>query len=220
MPGRVFRGIVRRTGPDLALQEILYGFIMALIFVSAARIGILQYEGKWDLVVLIAGMNLTWGAIDAIVFYMVDVFNQRKFVRLMENTDMTSEERLELMIDEFSGTPLDILDPEGERAVCEQILRMKLEDLSERQKDRRAMRDSALGCFAITALTIIPVVLPILLVPDITMGLTASSILSAVVLFFVGFRMESQIGVNRWISGLVLTSIAWAITIVATYTGG
>ena len=69
-----FRGIVRKTGPGLAIQEVLYGFIMALIYVTAARIGILRYTDTLNLVILIIGMNFTWGFIDAVVFYMVDVF--------------------------------------------------------------------------------------------------------------------------------------------------
>ena len=215
-----FRGIVRKTGPGLAIQEVLYGFIMALIYVTAARIGILRYTDTLNLVILIIGMNFTWGLIDAVVFYMVDVFDQRKFVRIMSACDLPHERKVEMMLDEFSGTPLDILDPEDERRICEEILSKTMESESERLSDRRAMRDSAVACFIITILTTIPIVVPLLLIEDTEIALTVASGLSSICLFFIGFRMERYLGVNRWAAGLFLTAIGWAITITATFTGG
>lgn len=221
MPVRIFKGIVRNTGPALALQEVLYGFIMALIFVSAARMGILHYESRMELVLMIVGMNFTWGAIDATVFYLIDVFNQRKFVRLMDNTDAIGRERAaEMLMEEFSGTPLDILDPDDERAVCMSILDKRMESRDDMAADRRDMRNSAIGCFLITVLTTIPIVLPIVLVDEIKTGLAFASVLSAIILFFVGYRMERYTGVNRWVMGIFLTGVSWAITIIATFTGG
>ncbi|MGN0137698.1 MAG: hypothetical protein ACI381_03715 [Candidatus Methanomethylophilaceae archaeon] len=215
-----FRGIVRKTGPGLAIQEVLYGFIMALIYVTAARIGILRYTDTLNLVILIIGMNFTWGLIDAVVFYMVDVFDQRKFVRIMSACDLPHERKVEMMLDEFSGTPLDILDPEDERRICEEILSKTMESESERLSDRMAMRDSAVACFIITILTTIPIVVPLLLIEDTEIALAVASGLSSICLFFIGFRMERYLGVNRWAAGLFLTAIGWAITITATFTGG
>ncbi|MGN0098295.1 MAG: hypothetical protein ACI38Y_03085 [Candidatus Methanomethylophilaceae archaeon] len=215
-----FRGIVRKTGPGLAIQEVLYGFIMALIYVTAARIGILRYTDTLNLVILIIGMNFTWGLIDAVVFYMVDVFNQRKFVRIMSACDLPYDRKVEMMLDEFSGTPLDILDPEDERRICEDILSKTVESESERLSDRRAMRDSAIACFLITILTTVPIVVPLLLIGDIDIALTVASCLSSICLFFIGFRMERYLGVNRWNAGLFLTAVGWTITIAATFTGG
>lgn len=215
-----FRGIVRKTGPGLAIQEVLYGFIMALIYVTAARISILRYTDTLNLVILIIGMNFTWGLIDAVVFYMVDIFNQRKFVRIMSACDLPHDRKVEMMLDEFSGTPLDILDPEDERRICEDILSKTVESESERLSDRRAMRDSAIACFLITILTTVPIVVPLLLIGDIGTALTVASCLSSICLFFIGFRMERYLGVNRWIAGLFLTAVGWMITIAATFTGG
>ena len=220
MEHRPFRGIVRKTGPGLAIQEVLYGFIMALIYVTAARVGVLSYTDTTNLVILIIGMNLTWGLIDAVVFYIVDVFDQRKFIRIMSACNLPHEKKVEMMLDEFSGTPLDILDPEDERRICEGILSKRLESESERLSDRRAMRDSALACFLITILTTIPIIVPLMVIDDIDIALMVASSLSSVCLFFIGFRMERYLGVNRWVAGLFLALIGWAITIAATFTGG
>ena len=220
MRGNVVSNLVGKTGVGLALQEVLYGFIMALIFVTAARIGILKYDDATDLIILIVGMNLTWGAIDAVVFYFIDTMNQRKYVRLLESEDIDRKERLDALLSEFGGTPMDVLDPECEKIMCERMLDMKVENESEKAKDRRDMRHSAIACFLITASTIVPVIVPLLLIGDVMDALLVSSCLSAVVLFFVGYMTGGDLGLNKMKFGLILTAISWAITIVATITGG
>ncbi|MBQ8179190.1 MAG: hypothetical protein IJ026_01930 [Candidatus Methanomethylophilaceae archaeon] len=217
----LFHGIIRTTGHGLTVMEVLYGFIMALIFVTAARMGILPYGDATDLVVLIVGMNLTWGAIDAVAFYLVDIFNQRRYLRLLDNTDgLDRDTRISMLMDEFGGTPLDVLDPGDERRVCSMILDMRTESRAEVVSDRRSMRDSALGCFLIVAMMTVPVVLPLLLIPDVDVALFTASAFSVTVLFFIGYHLHDYIGCSRWLSGLILTAIGWGITLVATLTGG
>ncbi len=217
-----FRGIVRKTGPSLAVQEVLYGFIMALIFVTAARIGIFDFGyDRERLVALIVGMNLTWGAIDAIVFYMLGVFEQKRFIRVMSNTDGLDDElRVRILLDSFSGTPLDILDPKSEEEACRRILKLDLENPEEQALDRKDLMHSCIGCFIITALTIIPVVLPIIVIGNLDLALTVASMVSSVILMAVGYALGPMVGVERWKLALILTAISWTITVAATFTGG
>lgn len=79
---------------------------------------------------------------------------------------------------------------------------------------------SSLGCFIITLLTIVPVAVPILLIPDTMLALGVASALSSVILFFVGYSMKNHFATNGWAMGLFLTGISWAITIISTFTGG
>ena len=72
--------VVNNTGPGLALQEMMYGFIMALLFITATRFGVIDCNSAIDLIVLMAGMDFTWGAIDCILFYFVDVLDQRRML--------------------------------------------------------------------------------------------------------------------------------------------
>ena len=65
--------LIMMTGPGTALQELLYGFIMALIFVNAVLLGVVSFDSKWQFILVVLGMNATWGAIDGIVFYYLDM---------------------------------------------------------------------------------------------------------------------------------------------------
>lgn len=222
MPMKAVRGLVTITGPALALQELMYGFIMELIFVTAARIGILDYGSAFHLVLMIIGMNATWGAIDAVIFYLIGSFSERHHAKVIDAARGSGdrEEAVEYLLNAFGGTPLDALLPEDERMICERILDCRTEDAEGMSKDRRSMALSSLGCFIITLITVIPVALPILLIHDTVLALGIASALSSVILFFVGYSMKNHYATNGWAMGLFLTGVSWTITIISTFTGG
>ncbi len=223
MSKRARHGIIAMTGPGLALQELMYGFIMELIFVTAARIGMLDYGSTLDLVILITGMNVTWGAIDAVVFYLIDSFSARQHRHMIDHGKRgpaEREEAVEYLLEEFGGTPLDSLDPEEERRVCESIVDKRVESEAEVRDDRRSMAISSLGCFIITFLTIVPVIVPLLLIEPVETALGVASALSSTIMFFVGYKMKDYFSVNGWVMGLFLTGVSWTLTIIATFTGG
>ncbi len=52
------------------------------------------------------------------------------------------------------------------------------------------------------------------------LALAVASGLSSVILFFVGYCMKYHYATNGWATGLFLAGVSWAITIIATFTGG
>ncbi len=222
MPLKAVRRLVETTGPALAIQELMYGFIMELIFVTAARIGLLDYGSASDLIIMIIGMNATWGAIDAVIFFLIDSYSEKNHAKVIYSAreGRDREEAVEYLLNAFGGTPLDALLPEDERMICEKILDCRTESTEGMSKDRRSMALSSLGCFIITLLTVIPVALPIYLIQDTALALGIASALSSVILFFVGYSMKYHYATNGWATGLFLAGVSWALTIIATFTGG
>ena len=88
---RPVRAMVKSAGPGLIVQEAMYGFIMALIFVTATRIGVFGDISATRLLAMIFGMNITWGAIDMIVFYLIDegehFVTSKEFAEAIQNSD-------------------------------------------------------------------------------------------------------------------------------------
>lgn len=214
------RILVRHAGATLALQELLYGFIMALIFVSAARIGVLEVDSKEHLMMLIIGMNLTWGAIDAIVFYIIGILDQKRHTRILGDTQSDYDARRDELMSELDGTAVSVLSKEDTERVCDMILAMQPQDRDEMLSERRDLAKSCFACFLITAVVVIPIVIPIALIKDFNTGLLVASCLSSVMMFFGGYYTGRAIGTRPLTSGLLLTGIAWTITIIATFTGG
>lgn len=216
------RRLMVMTGASTALQEILYGFIMSLIFVYATLFGILAYDDPINFIWVVVGMNVTWGTIDAVIFYYLEVCDQRRYVRLMsgKGINMTREQRVETLMNELSASPLDVLKSDEQREFCEKMLDREIESDEELKADRRSMAMSSVGTFLFTVMTLIPIIVPVLVIPDFFLALNIATHLSSTILFFVGFFMGPYLGVNRFVSGAVLFLLAWSIALIATFTGG
>lgn len=221
MVGCTFRRLISATGTSLALQECLYSFIMAFIFITAAKLGLMTFESKTDYALVTAGMVLTWGVIDALMLYWLNVYDQRESIGLMRKVrNMPEEQAVDALVDAFSGTPLDVIDEEDERKICREMLGKRIEDMEQIRADRERMMLSSVGCVVICALTLIPLVIPILFFEDLNTGLDAASFISSTLLFFVGFYLGRNIGVNGWVLGISLAGVTWAVSLISTFTGG
>lgn len=214
-----FRKLVSHTGLTLALQELLYGFIMALIFISAARLGILDFNGARGLIILILGMNFTWGAIDAVLFYIVGYLDQRRHMMIL-SSDLPREERARMLMEELNGTAVDMLDEDDARRICDSMLDMRMQGPDDVREDRASMVKSSIACFIITVLTAIPVVVPLALIDDLEMAMLAGSCLASIMMMLAGYYTGKVMCSRPLRFSLLITAIAWAITIIATYTGG
>jgi ABC-type multidrug transport system fused ATPase/permease subunit len=210
------------TGTGLMLQELLYGFIMALLFITAARFGLIDLGVK-ELIILIIGMNFTWGLIDMLVFFTIDTFDQKKYIRIIEAKKKCTmdEDTIRILIkDELSGTMADIIDAESEKKVIDQIMNSDLEPLDQILSERKNMFYSAFACFLLTMFTVIPVIIPLLFISDFRTALFYSAGFASIMLFFVGYYVAPYFGQNRWIVGLGILAFAGLITLLATFTGG
>lgn len=220
MAGHI-HNLVSMTGPATAIQEILYGFIMALIFVNAASFGFLTFSGPVEFVLVILGMNATWGIIDAIIFYYMAEFDQRGYKKIISgDTELSRDKRREMLVGEFSGTPLDVLPDDEKERICEGLLDRKLESDEEFRESKKEYLMSSIGCVIFSLLTVIPFAVTILLIEDFQQALLASKILASAILFFVGYELGPRIGVNRYVTGVFLMGMSLIIAIISTFTGG
>ena len=220
MAGHI-HNLVSMTGPATAIQEILYGFIMALIFVNAASFGILSFSGPVEFVLVIFGMNATWGVIDAIILYYMAEFNQRGYKRVISGANgLDREQRRKILVDGFSGTPLDVLPDDEKNRICEGLLDKELESDEEFRSSKREYLFSSIGCIIFSISTVIPFAVTILLIADFTEALLVAKILASAILFFVGYALGPHIGINRYATGIFLMGSSLIIAIISTFTGG
>lgn len=212
--------LVRNTGRGLALQEALYGFIMAMLFITASAFGLINVETNMDVIILIVGMNFSWGAIDMVIFYFIDVAEQKKHFRILRSDSDLYDDKKKVIKDNLSGTIVDCLDDESEDKVVEIVAQSGVESEQEEKEDRKDLFKSAFSSFVITMLTTIPPVLSLLIVDDLKDALMYAGFTSSVCMFFVGYLMGPYLGTKGWFSGLMVLGLGLGITIIATFTGG
>ena len=218
----LIKAFVGFTGPELATQEVLYGFVMALIFITSAQVGLISYDSPWDIIILIVGMNFVWGFIDMYIFYKMDTTAQKRYSEILRNDKQrTKEERYEEVYDALGSTIFDVLTEEDKTKAAKMLFDGRLGTAKEMKADRWNMFISAASCFVITLLTTIPLILCLVLIPDPNDALPAATITACVCLFFVGYMLEPLNG--RWKktrTGISIAVLAFVLTYFATYLGG
>ena len=216
------KAFVGYTGPELATQEALYGFVMALIFITSAQVGLISYDSPWDLVILIVGMNFVWGFIDMYIFYTMDVTAQKRYAEILrDDDDRTMEQKYAEVYDALGNTIFDTLTEEDKNKAVEIIVKGKVGTREEMRADRKNMFLSAVTCFVITLLTTVPLIICLLSIDDPVHSLYAAVATACICLFFVGCALEPSDALRSRIkTGVSIASIAAILTIFATYLGG
>ena len=139
---------------------------------------------------------------------------------MSNEVNMDKETRLDIIIDEFSNTPLDILDDKDKREVCEIILTKKMQSEESAKGDRRDLLVSSLGCILISLVALIPIILPVMVIDDMDEGLSAVSTMTSLILFIVGYKIAPYMGTNKWLTAFTITGITLAIALISVFTGG
>ena len=139
---------------------------------------------------------------------------------MSNEVNMDKETRLDNIMDEFSNTPLDILDDKDKREVCEIILTKKMQSEESAKGDRRDLLVSSLGCILISLVALIPIILPVMVIDDMDEGLTAVSAMTSLILFIVGYKIAPYMGTNKWLTAFTITGVTLAIALISVFTGG
>lgn len=139
---------------------------------------------------------------------------------MSNEVNMDRETRLDNIMDEFSNTPLDILDDKDKREVCEIILTKKMQSEESAKGDRRDLLVSSLGCILISLVALIPIILPVMVIDDMDEGLTAVSTMTSLILFIVGYKIAPYMGTNKWLTAFTITGVTLAIALISAFTGG
>ncbi len=139
---------------------------------------------------------------------------------MSNEVNMDKETRLDIIIDEFSNTPLDILDDKDKREVCEIILTKKMQSEESAKGDRRDLLVSSLGCILISLVALIPIILPVMVIDDMNEGLMAVSDITSLILFIVGYKIAPYLGTNKWLTAFTMTGVTLAIALISVFTGG
>ena len=211
--------LIKNTGSGLALQEAMYGFIMAMLFITASAFGLINVETNNDVIILIVGMNFSWGIIDMVIFYFIDVAEQKKHFRILRGGGLYDDKK-KVIRDNLSGTIAGCLDDESKDKVAELIAEAGLETEQEEKEDRKGLMLSAFSSFVITMLTVTPSVLSLLLISDLRDALMIAGFSSSICMFFVGYYLGPYLGTKGWFSGTMVLILAVGVTLVATFTGG
>jgi hypothetical protein len=166
------------------------------------------------------GCNLAWGIIDG-VFYLMGCLAEKgkAIVTLRAVRNATDPERAHgIIADALPSAVAAILKP----ADLETI-RQRLKEMRE-PPDRARLRNDdwrgAAGVFALVFLSTFPVVIPFILMQDVTRALRVSNAIAIVLLFLTGYAAARFTGRRRWTRGTAMVVLGFILVAIAVALGG
>lgn len=213
------------------LSETTFSILIFLIFtlafwlfgLSSAPKQYISPDEVYELLVGALGAVVAWGMIDGITYALFSVFERGERHRLLDDVQAarTNQEALEIIAEDMDYLLEPIVGEEERKALYGNILthlqKSKPRNIGLKREDLIV----ALGHVLVAILAVIPSTIPFLVLRhDFALALRVSIIVSFVMLFIAGFRWGRYTGTSPWITGLLLTSVAVALVVIALLLGG
>jgi hypothetical protein len=215
--------LTKHIGPSVALQEIIYGLVMALATVSAVSLVLGVDPATRDTIVLaVIGVNITWGLADMIMFIITKNFDRfrHQFMAEYIRNDLDGEYPLEAIEEDLSETIVGTLDPADQRKISLEIMEMEGRAVGRTPRHSAGHFIGGLVCLGLTTLTALLVVLPLLFLDPVSLGLRSSQITGIIFLFLVGYLWAPFAGLSKWSTGLIMTGSGIVIILATLVLGG
>jgi len=210
--------------PGETLAEVLFGLIMALtIIIGAAAISAPDKLDTHGLVLAIVGCNLAWGVIDAVLFVLGSLFQRSKRARFFRElgTARSENEALAAIQLEFGleEEPLDVQSEDRVR-LYRSILALSAHAKPARVGLRRRDIVAAVAVFVLVSGTVLPAVIPLLLLDDSYLALRLSILVLIVLLFIVGYWWAHYTDVRPWRAGAIILCLGVSMVAISVALGG
>jgi hypothetical protein len=218
MPDSTARTSKRFLDPMDRLSEVLFGLIMVLTFTGSLSVAEAGQAEIRDMLLGALGCNLAWGIIDAFMYLMSCLSERSRGLLALRTIRQASDAA------EAYRAIADALPPVVASALRPQeldLLRQRLKELPDPPVIARLSKEDWLGAAAVFLLvfvSVLPVVIPFVLMADAQPALRVSNVLAVTMLFLIGWQFGRQIGRPPWriglwmlLSGCVLVAMTMAL---------
>jgi VIT1/CCC1 family predicted Fe2+/Mn2+ transporter len=188
-------------------SEILFGVIMVLTFTVSLRVARADRVQIREMLIGALGCNLAWGLIDAIMYLMSKVSERGHSIEILKRVHRapSPEHANAIIVEELPPVVASVLPPSALEA-----LRLKLHELPElppRPRLRSEDWRGAIAVFSLVFLSTLPVVLPFLVIPRISVAARVSDVIAISMLFLAGHAYGRYAGHRAWGWGLSMVVI-------------
>jgi hypothetical protein len=214
----------RYLDPASSLGEILFGLIMTLTFTLGAGIIIEEEgrEGARQLLIALIGCNIAWGAIDAAMYLVDQLFDRGRLRRVGESVRRAPDERaaVSLVADEMDELLEGVTSVAEREALYKRVATNVLTKPAATNGITKADLWGAFTSFWLVVLASAPAAVPFLLIDDAHLALRVSNGVLLATLFTTGFLWARYTLGKPWLVGLCFLLGGFALVLMAIALGG
>jgi hypothetical protein len=202
------------------VSEFLFGLFMALTFVGAVSV---TEAGRDDIRAMLAaalGCNLAWGLVDAVMYLVRTVADRGRLITLLRSVRSTPDAASgrRLIQASLSKVAAGLVSETEVEAIRGRVV--ALTSVPERPKLLADDFLAALAIFLWVVISTFPVVLPFVLVDDVSIAKNLSRGIALAMLFFGGIALGRYAGYGSWKVGLMMAGLGAAIVAAIRALGG
>jgi VIT1/CCC1 family predicted Fe2+/Mn2+ transporter len=215
-----FESSKRTLDPIDRISEVLFGLIMVLTFTGSLSVAEAGHTEVRTMLLGALGCNLAWGVIDGVFYLMGCLEEAARKIMVWDAVRKSAapEEAQRALAGSLPPAVASVLQPEELEA-----MRLRLKALPE-PPDRRLLRRQdwvgAAGVFLLVFLSTFPVVIPFLIMKNITLALRVSNGIAIVLLFLTGLAFGRRIGRPSLRMGIAMVVLGSALVGLTIALGG
>ena len=206
----------RLLDPMDRMAEVLCGLIMVMTFTLA-----MKREG-WsvrEVLIYAIGCNLAWGIIDGSLYVIGCISERGRNLRALQAVRTSAPEEARRVISAHLPPLIaSVLTP-----AHYEYLRKELTSLPDASGKQAIIKDALLGGVGICLLVFLstfPVVIPFLLMKNLSLALSISNAVALALLFLTGFFYGRATDSGAWRTGFITLAIGGVLTVIALVLGG
>jgi len=202
------------------VSEMLFGLLMALTFTGAVSVAESGNAAIRTMFLAALGCNLAWGLVDAVMHLVRTVTERGRLITLVRAVQGAPDERAGRAVVEesLSRVAAGLVSPTEVEAIRGRVVALR----SLPARPHLGWRDllMALQIFLIVVVSTFPVVLPFLMMQDVTLAQKVSRAIALAMLFFGGLALGRYAGYGSWRVGLLMAALGTALIVAINALGG
>src|SRR4051812_38048119 len=220
MPDDSPKSTKRILDPIDRISEVLFGLIMVLTFTGSLSIAESGHVELRTMLIAALGCNLAWGIIDGVLYLMGCMAEQARSLRAWRAVRSRADphEAQQLVAAALPPIIASVLQPAELAAVCQRL--QELPEPHQRAHPNAQALKGALGVFLLVFGSILPVILPFLLMHNAMRALRVSNTIAVAMLFLTGYVFGRITGQRRWLAGIAMVVLGCVLVGMTMALGG
>jgi hypothetical protein len=202
------------------VSEMLFGLLMALTFTGAVSVAESGNAAIRTMFIAALGCNLAWGLVDAVMYLVRTVTERGRLITLVRAVQGARDEQAGrgVVAESLSRVASGLVSAVEIEAIRTRVLAVRTLPARPHIGGRDIL--IAFQIFLIVVISTFPVVVPFLVLHDVTLAQNVSRAVALAMLFLGGLGLGRYAGYGSWRVGFIMAALGTALILAINALGG
>ncbi|MFZ1342823.1 hypothetical protein [Thiothrix eikelboomii] len=205
--------------PDDQALETLSGIILTMSVLSTLQVASAQSIDTRSLVYAAIGSTIAWGFVDGMMYLVGTLMDRTRAYKVMRGL-RSAASVLDFRQQLIAESPEYLVDRLSDHSLDKIQTFLQSEPLEHRPSLNRDDLQTALLLWLVVVSASLPLIMPLVFIHDHVLAFRVTQFISVWIMFAMGYKLGTWLGVKSVKSGLLFAMIGILIAVVCIYLGG